>query len=271
MGTFIFKWRHLALVSSLIALVLTGVACGRDAEEDRAASDLNSGAAAATSTSVPVPPMATATSVPTVTVEPTATFAVIKVTPSPIPTETPIPTATPVPPTPTAAINIDALYDLGPERPFPEALLGSSDRLPRDEAAAIWDAFLGNTRVIGELDGPNVLDLCSNHTGKWLIGSDRELKPLTGMTFTWEVKTSVAGRWNEPHLVMTSDQFGSLIYGNHLIHITSADSLYTVLLPIGGLTGGEPRPGREYQTIMTNQAQDHNYEFGDTSDTTCAR
>ena len=119
------------------------------------------------------------------------------------------------------------------------------------------------------MDGPNILDLCSDNTGKWLIGSDRELKGLTGMTFTWEVKSSPAGRWNEPKLVMTSDQFGSLIYGNHLIHITSLDSLYTVLLPIGGLTSGKPKPGFEYQTIMTNQAQDHNYEFSDTTDTTC--
>lgn len=253
--------------SLLSVLVLSLVACG---EEDGAAGQSES--AAATAASAPAPAQ-------------TATQVVIEVTQTPIPTATPNPTPTAVPPTPTAvpptptavpptptpAIDINALYDVGPERPFPDALLGSSDRLDRDEAVTIWDTFLGNTRVIGELSGPNILDLCADHTGKWLVGSDFELEPLTGMTFTWEIISSVAGRWNESKLVMTSDQFSSLTYGNHLIHRTSSDSLYTVLLPIGGLTAGEPKPGFEYQTIMTNQAQDHNYEFGATTDTTCTR
>lgn len=125
--------------------------------------------------------------------------------------------------------------------------------------------------MIGELNGPNIVDLCSDHTGKWLIGSDIELIALAGMTFTWEVNSSPAGRWNEPKLVKTSDQFSSLLFGNHLIHITSPDSLYTVLLPIGGLTGGTPKPGFENQTIMTNQGKDQNFEFSETTDTVCTR
>jgi hypothetical protein len=251
-GIFIFKWHRIVFVSLFSVLVLGIVACG----EDDVASQPEPVAAAPTSTQVPAP---------------TATQVVIEATPVPVPTETPVPKPTKVPPTPTPVIDLDALYDVGEERPFPDLLLGSAENHDRDEAAANWDAFLGNTRVIGELSGPNILDLCADHTGKWLIGSDKELQPLGGMTFTWELEGSVAGRWNEVKLIMTPDQFSSLLYGNHLIHITSPTTIYTTLLPIGGLTAGKPKPGFEYQTIMTNQAQDHNYEFSDTTDTTCAR
>ena len=257
MGTLIFKWRYIAAISILLTLFLSAVACG---EADQTTSTPNPVAAAATSTTAPVPP--------TSTVAPIATFVVIEVTPAPIPTETPIPTLTPVPPTPTPFVDLEALNDVGPQRLFPDSLLGSSDRLERDVAAEIWDAFLSDTRISGELSGPNVLDLCADHTGTWVFGSDIELRPLTGMTFEWEVQTSPAGRWNEPKLVMTSDEFASLTYGAHLIHITSDDSLYTVLQPIGGY-----RPvseGHEQASIFTLNGNDYSYEFSETTDTVCA-
>jgi hypothetical protein len=202
---------------------------------------------------------------------PTATQVVIEVTPAPIPTETPIPTATAVPPTPEPTVDLDALYDIGDERPFPDLLLTAAESHDRDEAVVLWDAFLSNTRVIGEIDGPNILDLCADHTGKWIVGSHVELKALTGMTFTWELKGSVAGRWNEPQLVMTSDQFGSLIYGSHLIHLVNPTTIYTTLLPTAGLVSGKDKPGHPSHTVMTNQDKDYNYEFSDTTDTTCTR
>ncbi len=277
MGTLIFRWRHLALISTLIALLLSAVACGGDANEEAAASDSNPVAAAATSTAVPLPPTATAaptaTNLPEPTAtnvpEPTATFVVVQVTPAPIPTETPIPTPTPVPPTPEPVVDLKALNDVGPQRPFPDSLLKTSERLERAEAVAIWDAFLSDSRIIGELDGPNVLDLCSDHTGRWVHGSQVEISPLTGMTFEWEIKSSPAGSWNQPHLVMTSDEFASLTYGAHLIHRASDGTVYTVLYPVGGY-----RPvteGYEQPSIFTLNSNDFSYEFSETTDTMCAR
>lgn len=85
--------------------------------------------------------------------------------------------------------------------------------------------------------------------------------------FDWEIEPSVAGRWNEPHLVMTSPDFDAFKVSSRSLHLNADGSVYAVLLPIGGFAKDlEIYPG---PSIVTQIGNDIVYEFSNTTDTVC--
>ncbi|MDA1279169.1 MAG: hypothetical protein O3B95_03905 [Chloroflexi bacterium] len=163
--------------------------------------------------------------------------------------------------------NID---DVGDIRPFPEPLLYDSEPLSREDASVVWVDYLSSSRVVTESeDYGAAMDLCSDGTGSFLYFSSNEHAALRGAEFSWVVKESVAGRWNEPHLVMTSPDFDAYKVSSRSLHKNSNGTVYAVLLPIGGFgENTEIYPG---PSIVTQFGNDVVYEFSDTTQTACRR
>lgn len=130
---------------------------------------------------------------------------------------------------------------------------------------ALWTAYLSGTRVIGSLDGDNVLDLCADGTGQWVNGAYIDMVSLTGMEFEWEVVENAAGRWNEPHLIIRSQRAAEYTIPSRIVHKKRDGSIFTSLYPVGNSinTPINPKP-----VVFTN-TQDTAYQFSETTQTVC--
>ena len=117
------------------------------------------------------------------------------------------PTSVPFVPPPTVTSVADvfagaaALLGLESVREFPEELKSDSPPLDREEAAEIARVFLSNTRMVGS---PSITDYCSDGSGQIFV-APRIYPAFDGALFQWEVLPNLAGRWNEPRVLMTFD------------------------------------------------------------------
>ena len=107
------------------------------------------------------------------------------------------------PPTVTAIANVSPgaaeLLELGPIREFPVELESGAPTLPREQAVEIAQLFVSNTRIA--VNDDRIFDICSDGTGTNVLAPEWHM----GETFTWAVVNNLAGRWNQPALLVTLD------------------------------------------------------------------
>ena len=186
--------------------------------------------------------------------------------------------ATPVPPVAFVAPTTESLSDLssaeavllglGEYREFPSALYSDSERLPLDEANALWIGYLSDSRVINA-QNTNMLDFCSDGTGYFFSVTTQGLAQLAGESFEWEVLPAIGGRWNEQKLRITPmdtsivlANFSGLPYNESILTAPTEEDPTSLTRKFTASTASLPG-------ILHPNEGDLAFTFSDSADTVC--